>query len=114
MNSVTLQHQVQIGPTRTLQDVVLAECRQPDPTMGYFCPMSRYCAWDLQVDETKSWLTDNLGYNESIWNLDYDYDYSIESLSYEELDEVTQNNLGVLFSGDEHDDEEQHDCCLNQ
>lgn len=88
--------------------MALQECRQPDPTMEYFCPILRYCPWESQVPETTSWLVENLGYDQSSWNYDGSVN-DIESLTFSELDLMVQSNLEVLGF-----DEDAHDCCHNQ
>eukprot|EP00594_Rhizosolenia_setigera_P017105 CAMPEP_0178960668 /NCGR_PEP_ID=MMETSP0789-20121207/13104_1 /TAXON_ID=3005 /ORGANISM="Rhizosolenia setigera, Strain CCMP 1694" /LENGTH=183 /DNA_ID=CAMNT_0020644067 /DNA_START=172 /DNA_END=726 /DNA_ORIENTATION=+ len=82
--------------------------------MCYYCPLSRYCSWESQVDVTTSFLAENLGYNQLSWNLEGGTRSDIEMYSFDTFSNDTQNDLGVLFyDGDQHDDEDQHDCCLN-
>jgi len=81
-------------------------CREPDPTKFYYCPTQRYCDWNGQSADAKSWLTNRLSYENLTWNY---YDINpIEMSWFEDLSVTQQSSLTDIGF-----DVDIHDCCLS-
>jgi len=84
----------------------LTPCRDLDPDLFYYCPPLRYCAWEGQPVIASDWLTNQLGYERTTWNL-----YSqnpAETSWFEDLPLSQQRDLESFGF-----DIERHECCMN-
>lgn len=92
------------SPTTSSPTTAPITCPILDPDVSYWCPVARYCPWDVYTKEEKIFLSGDLGYTRRKWN--YVTEFSVEKVKFSELNSTVQNGYVSLgFNA------AKHDCC---